>query len=184
MHMFSQAGADGFVFGALTPEGAVDLAVTERLCESVIHPTLSTFHRAIDMTRDPNEAILDLTRTTLDRILTSGGYPTADHPDALELYRNYVPGPDGIKLVPASGVNAHNVVKILEALRSGDKEDSVQEIHFSASTFVPAKKVYQNDRGVSMTSLADNDQHIRQVDGTKIRAVLEAAANAGWYQPE
>jgi Uncharacterized protein involved in copper resistance len=47
----ADAGAAGFVFGFLTPEGAVDLAATEELIGAVA-PLPWTFHRAVDHAAD------------------------------------------------------------------------------------------------------------------------------------
>ena len=48
-----EAGVHGVVLGALARDGSVDMAATRRLC-AVAKPELHvTFHRAIDMARDP-----------------------------------------------------------------------------------------------------------------------------------
>jgi copper homeostasis protein len=71
-----EAGADGVVIGALTPSGAVDVPRTARLI-AVSRPLSTTFHRAFDETADPAAAFTDVLELGADRLLTSGGAPTA-----------------------------------------------------------------------------------------------------------
>jgi len=69
-------GADGVVFGLLTPEGSVDVENTG-LLTSLAAPMEVTFHRALDMTSDMETALDDVARTGANRVLTSGGANTA-----------------------------------------------------------------------------------------------------------
>lgn len=71
-----EAGADGVVFGALTPEGTVDAEAVRLLLEAA-EGLPCTFHRAFDMTRDLHESLDALLELGLARVLTSGGAPTA-----------------------------------------------------------------------------------------------------------
>lgn len=70
------AGADGVVFGALTPEGTVDAEACRLLLEAA-EGIPCTFHRAFDMTRDLDESLDALAELGVARVLTSGGAPTA-----------------------------------------------------------------------------------------------------------
>ncbi|MGP5071396.1 copper homeostasis protein CutC [Arthrobacter rhombi] len=68
-------GADGVVFGALTPDGWIDRAGTRTLLDAArwANPDMEiTFHRAIDECRDPLEAIDLLAGLGFTRVLTSG----------------------------------------------------------------------------------------------------------------
>jgi copper homeostasis protein len=67
----STIGIDGFVFGAHTPEGDLDLDLIKRVRASAPDMRL-TIHRAIDECRDPLAALEGL-RGVADRVLTSGG---------------------------------------------------------------------------------------------------------------
>ena len=71
IQMFRELGASGVVFGALTPDGDLDMEAMARLmgCAGDMHVTL---HRAFDMTRDPLEALEDAVRLDCRTILTSG----------------------------------------------------------------------------------------------------------------
>lgn len=70
-------GADGIVFGLLTPDNQIDLANTDRLAKAAM-PLPVTFHKAIDQLDDPAEGVRQLLAIEgITRILTSGGKPTA-----------------------------------------------------------------------------------------------------------
>lgn len=69
-------GASGVVVGALTADGDIDI---EALLEIALHrdDLELTFHRAFDQVRDPEGALDTLINNGFDRVLTSGGAPTA-----------------------------------------------------------------------------------------------------------
>lgn len=67
-----EAGADGFVFGVLKPNGVVNEQVMRELV-AFCHPFPVTFHRAIDCTPDMMEALEAIIDCGCSRILTSGG---------------------------------------------------------------------------------------------------------------
>lgn len=71
-----QHGADGFVFGALLPNGDVDMKKCHEIVKACF-PLPVTFHRAFDFCRRPTieiEVVIDLGFT---RVLTSGKQKTA-----------------------------------------------------------------------------------------------------------
>ena len=155
-----EAGADGIVVGALTPEGDVDLPLIERLVSLVESFNLAaelqqsdlchaandshffpgpsrrvsiTFHRAFDRCRRPFEALEQIIGVGCDRILTSGQAATAEAGAATlrELQRR---ASGRIGILPGSGVSPGNAARILATT-------SCTEIHASASVTRGGKKV-------------------------------------------
>ena len=147
-----EAGADGIVIGALTPDGDVDLPLMERLVSLVESYNLAaellrsdlchaandshffpgparrvsiTFHRAFDRCRDPFEALEQIISLGCRRILTSGQQPTAEQ--GIPLLRQLCRQADGrIIIMPGGGVSEHNVRLIAD-------QTGAAEIHGSAS---------------------------------------------------
>ena len=75
-----EAGAAGVVIGALTAEGDVDIPAMKALMEVAHNSNRKmsvTFHRAFDCCRDQFCALEDIVALGCDRILTSGGEPSA-----------------------------------------------------------------------------------------------------------
>lgn len=66
----------GVVFGLLTTSGQVDIPRTRELIE-LARPMQVTFHKAIDETEDIVLATIQLKELGVNRILSSGGQPTA-----------------------------------------------------------------------------------------------------------
>ena len=71
IRMARQAGADGVVFGCLTPEGELDMPAMERLMKAAEGMAV-TFHRAFDYVKDPKQVLETLIQLGVDRVLTSG----------------------------------------------------------------------------------------------------------------
>lgn len=72
MQLLADLGADGFVFGVLDPEGAVN----ESACEFLLRAAASkpcTFHRAIDASANLQESLKKIMQLGFQRVLTSGG---------------------------------------------------------------------------------------------------------------
>lgn len=116
-------GADGVVFGCLTPDGAIDEALCARLLEAS-RGMSTTFHRAFDCCRDPRRALETLVRLGFDRILTSGQQPAAEA--GIPLLRELREQAAGrIVLMAGCGVNEENIARIR-------RETGLCEFHFSA----------------------------------------------------
>lgn len=122
IHRAVELGADGVVFGALTPEGKVDMDVCRKLAAASTVPI--TFHRAFDQAADPFEALEDVISLGCTRLLTSGQAATAHEATGL-IYDLVCQSAGRIIIMPGSGVRPENAAAILA--RTGCKE-----IHSSA----------------------------------------------------
>nr|WP_246321710.1 copper homeostasis protein CutC [Nocardioides panzhihuensis] len=119
--MILEAGADGIVVGALTPHGEPDVELVRRLAEeAAAYEATVTFHRAVDLSADPVAAVRALAGV-VDRVLTSGGAPTAGAGAARIAAMVAVDGPD----VLAGGGVGVDAIGTLAAL-------GVEGVHLSA----------------------------------------------------
>jgi copper homeostasis protein len=109
--LFRSHGADGIVFGVLTPAKAIDVARCRELIE-VAGPLETTFHRAFDVVPDPWSALETLAELGVTRILTSGGERTAL--EGASLIRRLIErAGNRIGILPGGGIRAHNVMPLL-----------------------------------------------------------------------
>ncbi|MCX6283766.1 MAG: copper homeostasis protein CutC [Bacteroidetes bacterium] len=100
-------GADGVVFGILTPDGTVDLKRMEDLVK-LAGPMQVTCHRAFDMTADPFKALDDLIGLGIDRVLTSGQSDSAlSGASLIRKLINYAK--NRIIIMPGHGIKEHNL---------------------------------------------------------------------------
>jgi copper homeostasis protein len=114
----------GFVIGALTRNGAIDVPVTTRLLRACAGVPV-TFHRAFDVVTDQGSALEVLIDLGLDRVLTSGGQPTAVA--GIDSLAELVERADErISVLAAGGIRARNVAEIVR--RTG-----VREVHLRAN---------------------------------------------------
>lgn len=70
-------GADGVVIGMLQPDGSVDKERLKVLVDAAGDMDI-TFHRAFDMSRDPEKALDDIRELGIYRVLSSGTRNTVD----------------------------------------------------------------------------------------------------------
>lgn len=148
-----QLGADGVVFGCLTPEGDVDIPLMKRLMEAAQGMSV-TFHRAFDVCRHPQDALETIIGLGCHRILTSGQQATAEQ--GIPLLKELQQQTAGrIILLAGCGVNETNIARI--ALETG-----IHEFHFSARRSIPSLMQYRNDH-VSMGGTVHIGEYERNV---------------------
>jgi copper homeostasis protein len=114
------AGASGIVIGSLLENGAVDRQQTRTLVEAA-RPLPVTFHRAFDEVADQAAALETLIELGVDRVLTSGGAPTAEAGIA-SLAALVRQAGDRIVILAGGTVRPHNVARIVG-------EADVREVH-------------------------------------------------------
>ncbi|MEQ8470057.1 MAG: copper homeostasis protein CutC [Marinoscillum sp.] len=154
-------GADGVVFGCLTPEGAIDKIKTADLIGHA-QPLNVTFHRAFDMVKDRKQALEDLIELKIDRVLTSGLAPNVM--DGVVTLANIVrQAKDRIIILAGGGVRDFNARELIE--RTG-----VPEIHMSGRKPVASKMKYRRDH-LMMGALPDCEYLTKVTDEHIVRAV-------------
>lgn len=118
-----EAGADGVVFGCLTPDGELDIPAMKRLMEASKGLSV-TFHRAFDYVKSPEDVMETLIEMGVNRILTSGQQPSAIK--GAELLSALVKQAAGrIIIMPGCGVNESNISELASIT-------GASEFHFSA----------------------------------------------------
>ncbi len=116
-------GAEGVVFGILSPDGTVDAARTARL-RQCIGSGQAVFHRAFDVTPDPFRALDQLVDLGIGRILTSGQQDTV--PEGADLVRRLIEyAGDRIEILPGGGIKPYQLEDVIA--RTG-----CRQIHLTA----------------------------------------------------
>lgn len=146
-------GADGVVFGCLTSEGDIDIALMKQLLEAA-QGMSATFHRAFDVCRQPKLALETLIQLGCHRILTSGAQPTAEQ--GIPLLKELQAQANGrIILLAGCGVNENNIARIAS-------ETGIREFHFSAREQLSSGMQFRNE-AVSMGGTVCIDEYSRPV---------------------
>lgn len=119
-----EVGLDGVVLGCSRPDGEIDDHMLSRLCGQAEGLGL-TLHRAIDLASDLEGAIDTAVTLGVQRILTSGGAPTAlEGIDRLARLHHIAAG--RVKIMAGSGLRPDNVEELLAAV-------PVDEVHSSCA---------------------------------------------------
>jgi len=149
MELLHGAGVKGVVFGCLTEESKLDTEKNSRLAERALKLGLeSTFHRAFDFVKEPENALEELINQGFTRILTSGQKPTAI--EGIDLISELVKQSAGrIQIMAGSGVNASNAKKLASI--------GVDALHFTAHKI-------SGDRRMGMgTHFIPDEEKIRRI---------------------
>lgn len=116
-------GCDGVVLGVLTPEGAIEVETCRALVR-LAHPLPVTFHRAFDACPNLEQALEDVVATGCQRLLTSGGQPTAPAGQA-QLAALVQQAAGRLRIMAGAGITSANLIWL--AARTG-----AHEFHASA----------------------------------------------------
>ena len=126
------AGIDGLATGFLTSEGTVDLERCRKIRALFPKATL-VFHRAFDVTSEFSTALNQLIDCGFNRILTSGGKPTAF--EGTRVLRQLQEKAAGrIEILPAGGIRASNVIAVLGRSGCNQFHTSAREVVSDTST--------------------------------------------------
>ena len=159
------AGANGVVFGLLTPDGAVDLEQTRRLV-ALARPLAVTFHRAFDMSRDPMAALDGLIGLGIERVLTTGQEATPLEGSGLiaALIRRAA----GRIIVMPGGVTPRTIARVLA-------ETGATELHFAALAEIASPMRHRNPNAYMGGSLRPPEYARLETSEELIRATMAAA---------
>ncbi len=118
-----QLGVDGIVIGALTVNGEIDIDVIKQMISCAKNLEV-TFHRAFDVVPKPKEALVEVIKMGVGRLLTSGQKEKAE--DGIDLLSELQKmAQNKLIVMPGSGINHLN--------SSLFKTAGFTEIHSSAS---------------------------------------------------
>jgi copper homeostasis protein len=157
-------GADGVVLGLLDEQGQVDVERTRKLVE-LARPLDVTFHRAIDMTPDLPAAVNDVIATGANRILTSGGQPSALR-GVEEIARMVEAARGRISIMAGGGITAENIAAVAQGT-------GASEFHSSARTAFPSPVRFRK-QGLAMGDLRDREYRRFIVREQSVRALERA----------
>lgn len=161
------AGADGFVIGALTPEGDLDLPAMQALLDACGGLPV-TLHRCIDVSRDLPATYRAAAALGIDTVLTSGGAENcragAGNLAELLRLRDELNGPE---VLIGAGVNT-TVIDELRAALPG-----ARAFHASCKTLLESGMTFRRD-GVPMGLPGLDEWHIQQTDPNAVKAAKAA----------
>ncbi len=135
-------GCNGVVLGVLDADGEVDLPRCRALIAAAGGMGV-TFHRAIDVSRDPLQALEDAITLGCERVLTSGARGSAaEGADVLASMAQQARG--RIRVMPGAGITAGN----LAGLR---RRTGAREFHASAKRMLPSGMRHVADPALGMS---------------------------------
>lgn len=163
METLRKAGADGFVVGALTPEGALDLPAMDQLLAACGGLPV-TLHRCIDVARDLEEVYSAAAQLGIDTVLTSGGAAAClDGAEQLERLLALRDANHGPEVLIGAGVNA----RVIGTLRQ--RLPGARAFHMSGKMLVESGMQFRRE-GVPMGLPGLDEWHIQQTDAQAVRA--------------
>ena len=167
IHTLSQAGADGFVLGCLTPEGRLDRAAMAPLLRACGGKGV-TLHRAIDVSADPERTYLDGAELGIDTVLTSGAAPSClDGRETIARLLELRDREMGPEVLIGAGVNAR-VIRLFRLEIPG-----VRAFHMSGKEEVGSRMVFRRE-GVPMGLPGLDEWSIPQTGLSTVRQARQA----------
>jgi copper homeostasis protein len=170
LELVKAAGAKGVVLGLLDVEGGVDV---ERMREllALARPMQLTFHRAFDLSRDLDASLEALIALGVDRVLTSGGAPSAAE-GAETIARLVERAGSRIVILPGGGIRPENAAALVRTTRA-------RELHFSArrGEASPVRFHRESLRLGAERIPAENERLVPDLERIRAMARLFAAAD-------
>jgi copper homeostasis protein len=162
--MAASLGADGVVLGALTAAGDIDVDAMRPLIDAA-RPMQVTFHRAFDFARVQAGALDALLALGVERVLTSGGAPSALE-GVQALARLVRDAGERLTVLAGGSITASNAAEV--ARLSG-----VRELHVRGARRVESAMLHRR-AGVTLARAQMPDDYERVAAGEKeIRQVVD-----------
>ena len=157
---------DGVVIGTLTADGDVDV---ERMREliALARPLSVTFHRAFDFVRDQDAALDALLELGVERVLTSGGAPTAVE-GATRIAALAQRAGDRMIVMAGGSITAANVGQVVAAT-------GVKEVHVRGAAPVQSAMKHRREVSLTKTGASDYERSVTRAD--EIRRVVDLVAS-------
>lgn len=162
VELFKKNGADGIVFGFLNSERQIDVEKCRKI-RNAWGSSPMTFHRAFDETlkEDLEKNVEILVNLGFGRILSSGYEPTAV--EGIESLKKMTKHSAGrISIMPGSGINKDNVVKIIN-------ETGCSEIHASARSELKSSR----NNSLSMGGGSEDSKPLMICDPEKVAELVK-----------
>ena len=150
------AGCDGVVLGILDEDGQVDMPRC-RVLIAAAKGLAITFHRAIDVSREPLKTLEDIITLGCQRVLSSGASPSAM--EGADLLQRMVAHASGrIEVMPGAGVHADNI----GALRAST---GATAFHASAKRQLPSAARHRTtlDLGMAAGETRTDEAEVRRI---------------------
>ncbi len=155
----AKLGLAGVAIGALTPERQLDRPLLERLIRAADGRLQLTLHRAFDLVREPAAALKTAIALGFQRVLTSGGAPSAMAGSA-QLAALVQQSQGRIRILAGSGIHPDNVAALLAAT-------GVHEVH--ASCRLPASEA----PAAELLEFGFSEALSRQTSAEEVRAMQQ-----------
>lgn len=163
-------GAAGIATGTLAADARIDTERLQRLIDAA-RPMSVTFHRAFDHAPDPMEALETLVAIGVDRVLTSGGAPTALAGRGT-IARLVARAGSELTILAGGGVTAESAPLLA-------KETGVREVHVRAAEFVESAMVARTPNVTFGKPYVPDEYRWPAVREERVREVVEALRAQG-----
>ena len=161
------AGADGLVFGFLTPDGEVDPVRTKEFVE-LAGRRPAVFHRAFDVVPDWRKSLDQLVDLGVTRILTSGQEPNVFF--ATDTIREMIEYADGrIEILPGAGITLKNAARIVA-------ETGATQIHLACHREISEPSVRNNRQIFYGGALYPTEDRVQLIDAATVQNIAAAIA--------
>lgn len=162
--MLLSVQSSGIAFGILTPDGKLDMTRCSKLVAIAEEFNAETvLHRAFDFIHEWKQALDQCVDLGINRIMTSGGKSTAiEGTNRIREIIEYAA--DRIEVLPAAGINSHNVKQLVF-------ETTCDQVHGSCSETILDPTIAFIDQ-----SLVDIDRDPRSYRATGFEKARDLAA--------